>query len=98
MNIDKYLEMEEEGRIGNNKYLRHKYGLDVKPFSQEEAEEYMDEAMACPRCGRPVGTKGEGHTRPQTEDGLCRSCGQKRRRDRIRWERTKRLRKARSHD
>jgi ribosomal protein L40E len=72
MNPSEFFAREDERRAATSRATRSTYGMDVKPFSQAEAEEYLKDSVACPRCGAPISIKG-GH---QQQAEHCRHCAQ----------------------
>lgn len=69
-NVDDFFAAEEESRATTGA-LRSALGIGVRQFTQEEAEEYLRDAVACPMCGGPISTKGCHSPAPH-----CRSCAQ----------------------
>ena len=76
MQPDEFFARLDERRAAESRATRQTYGMDVKPFTQAEAEEYLKDAVACPACGGPIHIKNG--VEPQLT-AVCRSCGQLRR-------------------
>lgn len=75
MRADEWFAQEEQLRSVTSPATRRMYGVGVRVLQQQEAEEYMRDSVACPRCGSPVSIRGAHDSVAE----YCRSCAQTKR-------------------